>query len=289
MSDRKYWKHVVSYWQKENKKDHCDRPCLGLEEIERRATLCFKEFILLAHKYGYQYGESILENPKEYSDTQKNVDSYILFTFDQRDDTRLYVYANITKQKLKPSDFIINMSNCVSEEHTNGSPYINLNKVSLVARKAFKEKNKREADLFIANVIMPFLKIVPQPSKIINIWKKPRQPSKRLRFEVLKRDGYKCILCGASPKENESTRLEIDHIVPFSKGGATRIDNLQVLCFACNRGKYNLDQYKSMTDDQLEELRAELEKYKNGLRVAIERWNPPHDEEKEEELCSYLN
>jgi thymidylate synthase len=43
------------------------------------------------------------------------------------------------------------------------------------------------------------------------------------------------------------------------------------------------------TVDQLEELRAELEKYKNGLRVAIERWNPPHDEEKEEELCSYLN
>lgn len=43
------------------------------------------------------------------------------------------------------------------------------------------------------------------------------------------------------------------------------------------------------TVDQLEELRAELEKYKHGLRAAIERWNPPHDEEKENELCNYLN
>ena len=61
-------------------------------------------------------------------------------------------------------------------------------------------------------------------------------PLLRLRFEVLKRDGYKCQLCGKS-KEDKGTILEVDHKVPRSKGGQDTFDNLQTLCFECNRGK----------------------------------------------------
>lgn len=56
-----------------------------------------------------------------------------------------------------------------------------------------------------------------------------------LRFNVLKRDGYRCKICGATV--NDGIKLEVDHIVPVSKGGKTTIENLQTLCERCNRGK----------------------------------------------------
>mgnify|MGYP002526445271 FL=1 len=58
-----------------------------------------------------------------------------------------------------------------------------------------------------------------------------------LRYEILTRDRV-CQLCGTT-KEQE--RLEVDHIVPRSKGGTNDPGNLQVLCAPCNRGKSNRD------------------------------------------------
>lgn len=58
-----------------------------------------------------------------------------------------------------------------------------------------------------------------------------------LRYTVLKRD-RKCLLCGNGP---DDAPLEVDHIVPRSKGGSNDITNLQVLCRPCNQGKSNHD------------------------------------------------
>lgn len=55
-----------------------------------------------------------------------------------------------------------------------------------------------------------------------------------VRVSVLHRDSYKCVFCGRGAPNVE---LEVDHIVPFSKGGNNDICNLQTLCFDCNRGK----------------------------------------------------
>jgi hypothetical protein len=65
-----------------------------------------------------------------------------------------------------------------------------------------------------------------------------RKPtSKRMRFEVFKRDNFECQYCGAKPPK---VPLEIDHIVPVSKNGKTTKDNLITACFDCNRGKSNI-------------------------------------------------
>lgn len=67
--------------------------------------------------------------------------------------------------------------------------------------------------------------------------KTSRDPGLKLRFEVLKRDYFTCRMCGASPSKDPSVVLHIDHIIPWSKGGETVIDNLQTLCSKCNLGK----------------------------------------------------
>ena len=62
----------------------------------------------------------------------------------------------------------------------------------------------------------------------------------KMRFLVMKRDNFKCCLCGASPAKDPSVVLHVDHIIPWSKGGETVIENLQTLCSNCNVGKGNM-------------------------------------------------
>ena len=62
--------------------------------------------------------------------------------------------------------------------------------------------------------------------------------SKRIRFEVFKRDGFICQYCGKHPPE---VTLEVDHIQPKSKDGSDDINNLITACFDCNRGKTNIE------------------------------------------------
>ena len=56
----------------------------------------------------------------------------------------------------------------------------------------------------------------------------------KIRFEVLKRDNFTCQYCGA---HGEGVVLEVDHIIPISKGGTSDMGNLITACFDCNRGK----------------------------------------------------
>lgn len=64
--------------------------------------------------------------------------------------------------------------------------------------------------------------------------KRSRHISSTVRYSVLHRDNFRCVACGISSKNAE---LQVDHIIPFSKGGGNHIDNLQTLCVDCNRGK----------------------------------------------------
>ena len=60
-----------------------------------------------------------------------------------------------------------------------------------------------------------------------------------MRFKVLEAGGRRCALCGITSKDRA---LDVDHIVPHSKGGPSTFENLQILCSKCNRAKGNRSQ-----------------------------------------------
>ncbi len=61
--------------------------------------------------------------------------------------------------------------------------------------------------------------------------------SDSLRYDILSRDNFCCVICGASA--SLGARLHVDHIVPISKGGKSIPSNLRTLCERCNVGKSN--------------------------------------------------
>ena len=58
-----------------------------------------------------------------------------------------------------------------------------------------------------------------------------------LREKIKNRDNFTCCKCNNYTKKEPNLLLEIDHIVPIAKGGMTTEDNLQTLCWKCNRTK----------------------------------------------------
>jgi 5-methylcytosine-specific restriction endonuclease McrA len=75
--------------------------------------------------------------------------------------------------------------------------------------------------------------------------KTPRTANWRQRAIVLMRDGAKCQLCGATPQSG--AKLHIDHVIPWSKGGETVLENLRVLCEQCNIGRSNVSEYEVLS------------------------------------------
>ena len=97
--------------------------------------------------------------------------------------------------------------------------------------------------------------------------------SKKLRFEVFKRDGFACQYCGRTPPV---VMLEVDHIMPRSEGGTDDINNLITSCFDCNRGKSNTKLEKIPTAieinlDVLKEREAQAAEYNKFLLKAERR------------------
>ena len=66
-----------------------------------------------------------------------------------------------------------------------------------------------------------------------------------LRYDVMKRDEFRCVLCGR--EADDGVKLHVDHILPVSKGGKTVMNNLRTLCPDCNLGKS--DKYDESGDN----------------------------------------
>lgn len=79
--------------------------------------------------------------------------------------------------------------------------------------------------------------------------------SKKIRFEVFKRDLFKCGYCGC--EVGPGVVLEVDHIIPVVEGGDNSMPNLTTACFDCNRGKskHLLSSKEQKSKDQIEKAK----------------------------------
>lgn len=92
--------------------------------------------------------------------------------------------------------------------------------------------------------------------------------SKKLRFEVFKRDLFCCQYCGKTPP---AVCLEADHIIPVSKKGKDVIDNLITSCFDCNRGKSDI-LLTTLPDSTIQKhliLREREDQYKSYQKLLL--------------------
>lgn len=92
--------------------------------------------------------------------------------------------------------------------------------------------------------------------------------SKRLRFEILKRDGFRCRYCGASAA---STILHVDHVVPESAGGDDEPENLVTACSVCNGGKSNVglddSRLSATTVEDIQQNTEDIKAYLEACRA----------------------
>lgn len=88
--------------------------------------------------------------------------------------------------------------------------------------------------------------------------------SKRVRFEVMRRDGNACRYCGAMAPE---AKLTIDHVMPTALGGSDDPGNLVTACRDCNAGKTST----SLAEHLVEDVTADAMRWSAAMRLAAEQ------------------
>jgi hypothetical protein len=96
---------------------------------------------------------------------------------------------------------------------------------------------------------------------------KPRSLSKKLRFEVFKRDSFACQYCGAKSPE---VVLVVDHIKPVAKGGTASLMNLITACQPCNAGKSDRELPDNSVVEKQREQVAALQVRREQLEMMME-------------------
>lgn len=114
------------------------------------------------------------------------------------------------------------------------SPVFPTVKLKLSAKTQY-DTYSRDVTYGIRDIIECYELALEKEGKMTFIKRQRAIVSDSLRYNVLRRDNYRCCICGATAQDG--VKLEVDHIIPVSKGGKSTLDNLQTLCERCNRGK----------------------------------------------------
>lgn len=98
--------------------------------------------------------------------------------------------------------------------------------------------------------------------------------SKKIRFEVFKRDKFTCQYCG---RKAPDVVLNVDHINPVAEGGTNDILNLITACFACNNGKRAIPLSQSEVLDKQRKQMEELQERREQIEMMFE-WKQSLDD-----------
>lgn len=149
--------------------------------------------------------------------------------------------ASIGKLKLNK---LVKKEKLLIEKQTYPTPITQFRlTVTLYCSKINGIKYNRKSESFSADDVLTLIKRLDRKNGTFyndrGIWDaicrvERGKVSNKMRFSIYARDGYRCRICGVSERY---ARLEIDHIIPISKGGKSTYNNLQTLCHNCNAQK----------------------------------------------------
>lgn len=160
-------------------------------------------------------GKALLENQKNsiLNDIKNSIPSIIMFFSKEK------LVKNLGFYKIDLSDLHF---------HTYTFQYISAGGNSSTRTDITLDLNNLEGFISYLSQIVKFKKTTLGQRALMTF---------RLREAIKIRDNYTCKICNLSIKDEANLLLEIDHIIPISKGGMTTENNLQTLCWRCNRTK----------------------------------------------------
>ncbi|MFC1551009.1 HNH endonuclease [Candidatus Latescibacterota bacterium] len=124
--------------------------------------------------------------------------------------------------------------NCIVVNNTFGVMMFLQNGGNALVKKELAEKHMKymvvpDETAFDGSLGFKSLKNIP-----VQAFKRATRPKQRMR--IIKRDLYRCRICGRNPDNHTDIELHVHHIRPWSKGGLTEDDNLITLCDTCHNG-----------------------------------------------------
>lgn len=235
--------------------------------IVKSTSLRYKDILYINSRYCFYN----LEEEYIFSKIHKSKAQYDKFShskfLEEQIESRIYFFEKIKEEALKNDNLMIEYR----DELKNISPFVDKN-VFNIKGISFSKYKKIEEKLVSNAILQPVSKpkILIENSYIsakrrnsyhnqrvfsYSEWiyeydivceKRKKKNTKEyqrkimtdsLRYDIMKRDGFKCVLCGR--KAEDGVKLHVDHIIPVSKGGKTIENNLRTLCDSCNLGKSN--------------------------------------------------
>lgn len=141
---------------------------------------------------------------------------------------------------------------------------------------------KKICEKFLSEIIKPQKNVKTyyggyQDIESVPKYKFNRAANPKLRMEILKRDNFRCKICGSSPQNNEHVELHLHHITPHSVGGLTEEKNLITLCHTCHKGldphlDYSL--YPLINTGMLSDFDSKADykkRIENNIKIGIKR------------------
>lgn len=107
-----------------------------------------------------------------------------------------------------------------------------------------------------------------------------RAPTRKLRMQVLKRDNYRCVICGRKATDHVDIELHVHHLIPWRMDGPTAEENLVTLCGTCHKGLdpdfvpslrelASLPGRASILDRENSEFNAEVARYREYIQSLL--------------------
>lgn len=131
------------------------------------------------------------------------------------------------------------------------------------------------AKAYFANLISPHVTVFSHTSGRTSLESVPKQllqhaPPQKLRMRVIKRDNYRCKICGRSPETCVDIELHVHHIHPWGNGGLTEEDNLITICGTCHGGlepHFDYDLFRFIGVAPYTNILRKSPKYRDGVRL----------------------